>query len=102
MDVRAHLLSSLRGSKYSNNRHLGFLLNLRWLNTVTKQRIKFRRGRLVVVDTIQSHSKEIHDEEQMGSSWRGVRGGGLFSPVLVPGNYIGRTASFQNEISIIG
>ena len=60
MDMGADLLPCLGCSKHSDYRDLGLLLELRGFDIASKQRIKSRGRRLVVIDTIHTDTKKVH------------------------------------------
>lgn len=61
MDVGADFLASLGGAKDSNNGDLVCILSLRRQAQFSVQlRVEFRRGSLIVVDTVQAKAKDVH------------------------------------------
>lgn len=70
MDMGAYLLTGLSGTKNSYDGDLRFLLQLRRLDIVAKERIKTRRYRLIIIDVIQPDTKEIHFESKNQSGAR--------------------------------
>lgn len=60
MDMYANSLASLGGSKYSNDGHFGLKIFLRDLITKRQWRIQLRRGRLVMIDTVETHTEWLH------------------------------------------
>jgi len=60
MDMRAHLLTSFSGTKYSDDGNFGFFVKLGELDIVPEEGVKSRGCSMVIVYTIKSHTKKVH------------------------------------------
>ena len=68
--MRADLLSSVCGAKDPNDRDSRAFTRLRPVVAMVKERIEFRRNRLIMIDAIQSDTKVLHCAERYLARWR--------------------------------
>lgn len=65
MNMSTNFLTSLGRAKDSHHRKFGFLLDLRRMSIIPELRVILGWCGLVMVDAVQSHPKDIHDEPCM-------------------------------------
>lgn len=69
MYMRADFLASFRGTENPNDRNFWLLVELRWLDISFQLRIKLSRSSLIMIDAIETYSKEVHGKSNV-SGWR--------------------------------
>lgn len=60
MNMDADPLACLRSTKYPDDWHLGSKVLFRHAVSKGQWRVQLRRGRLVMVDTVEAHAKGLH------------------------------------------
>lgn len=66
MDMGTDLLACFSRPKGANDRYLWPFISLRYTDAIWHGRVEFRWSCLIMIDTIQTNSKDIHPGSQDG------------------------------------